>query len=112
MVSGFFTSPCDHSRIFSGLASEMRMAEKERGSFGFSKNEKMSRMESLLIRPENHCHHQSSAAVATLAPGPSTNSTFKHSDWSSLISTLKLSGRPASSAYSPLTMDSYMRVRP
>jgi hypothetical protein len=37
MVSGFLTSPCDHSRIFSGLASEMRIALKERGSLGFSK---------------------------------------------------------------------------
>src|SRR5687768_17550954 len=44
MVSGFFTSPCDHSRIFSGLASEMRIALKESGSLGFSKNEKMSRI--------------------------------------------------------------------
>src|SRR5262245_41001034 len=44
MVSGFFTSPCDHSRIFSGLASEIRIAEKLSGSFGFSKNEKMSRI--------------------------------------------------------------------
>src|SRR6185503_21137466 len=42
MVSGFLTSPCDHSRIFSGLASEIRMAEKVSGSFGFSKKEKMS----------------------------------------------------------------------
>jgi ribosomal protein S7 len=44
IVSGFFTSPLDHSRIFSGLANEMRMAEKESGSFGFSKKEKISRM--------------------------------------------------------------------
>src|SRR5215510_6277352 len=43
MVSGFLTSPCDHSRIFSGLASEMRMAENESGSLGFSKKLKMSR---------------------------------------------------------------------
>src|SRR6266567_4581276 len=42
MVSGFFTSPCDHSRIFSGEASWMRMAENESGSFGFSKKLKMS----------------------------------------------------------------------
>src|SRR5262249_35560159 len=42
MVSGFFTSPCDHSRIFSGLASEMRIALNESGSFGFSKKLKMS----------------------------------------------------------------------
>jgi hypothetical protein len=28
MVSGLLTSPCDHSRIFSGLASEIRMASK------------------------------------------------------------------------------------
>src|SRR5213594_1103628 len=37
MVSGFFTSPCDHDRIFSGDASEMRMALKFRGFLGFSK---------------------------------------------------------------------------
>src|SRR4029077_16347714 len=42
MVSGFLTSPCDHSRIFSGDASEMRIAEKDSGSFGFSKKLKMS----------------------------------------------------------------------
>src|SRR6187549_1080352 len=42
MVSGFFTSPCDHSRIFSGDASEMRIAENDSGSFGFSKKLKMS----------------------------------------------------------------------
>jgi len=28
MVSGFVTSPLDHSRIWSGLASEMRIALK------------------------------------------------------------------------------------
>jgi len=42
IVSGFFTSPCDHSRIFSGDASEMRIAENDSGSFGFSKKLKMS----------------------------------------------------------------------
>src|SRR5512133_830431 len=42
MVSGFFTSPCDHCRILSGLASEMRIAENDSGSFGFSKKLKMS----------------------------------------------------------------------
>jgi hypothetical protein len=42
MVSGFFTSPCDHCRILSGLASEIRMAENESGSFGFSKKLKIS----------------------------------------------------------------------
>jgi len=44
MVSGFLTSPFDHYRIFSGLASEIRIAEKESGSFGFSKKEKISLM--------------------------------------------------------------------
>ena len=29
MVSGFFTSPCDHCRILSGDASEIRMAEND-----------------------------------------------------------------------------------
>jgi hypothetical protein len=42
IVSGFLTSPCDHSRIFSGDASEMRIAENDSGSFGFSKKLKMS----------------------------------------------------------------------
>jgi hypothetical protein len=28
MVSGLVTSPCDQERIFSGLASEMRIASK------------------------------------------------------------------------------------
>src|SRR3954453_15012620 len=42
MVSGFLTSPCDHSRIFSGEASAIRIALNERGSFGFSKKLKMS----------------------------------------------------------------------
>jgi hypothetical protein len=42
IVSGFFTSPCDHSMICSGLAREIRMAEKLNGSFGFSKKLKMS----------------------------------------------------------------------
>src|SRR5262245_39728481 len=42
MVSGFFTSPWDHSRIFSGDASEIRIALNESGSFGFSKKLKMS----------------------------------------------------------------------
>jgi hypothetical protein len=36
MVSGFFTSPCDHSRIFSGDAIEMRIELKAKGSLGFS----------------------------------------------------------------------------
>ena len=34
MVSGFLTSPCDHSRIFSGLASEMRIALKRERILG------------------------------------------------------------------------------
>jgi hypothetical protein len=37
MVSGFFTSPKDHSRIISGEASEIRTASKESGSLGLSK---------------------------------------------------------------------------
>jgi hypothetical protein len=36
MVSGFFTSPCDQLRIFSGEASPMRMAAKFVGSLCFS----------------------------------------------------------------------------
>src|ERR1700730_9304548 len=44
MFSGFLTSPCDHSRIFSGDASEIRIALKDSGSLGFSKKLKMSRI--------------------------------------------------------------------
>src|SRR5690606_25705307 len=36
MVSGFLTSPWDHSRILSGEAIEIRIALKASGSFGFS----------------------------------------------------------------------------
>src|SRR4051812_28727482 len=55
MVSGFFTSPCDHWRIFSGDASEMRIALNESGSFGFSKKLKMSFTFSLFLErsPKN-----------------------------------------------------------
>src|SRR5215470_4947845 len=42
MVSGFFTSPWDHCRILSGLASATRIAWNDSGSFGFSKKLKMS----------------------------------------------------------------------
>ena len=37
MVSGLMTSPCDHDRIFSGLARPSRMALKSFRGFGFSK---------------------------------------------------------------------------
>src|SRR5450432_83323 len=59
MVSGFLTSPCDHSRIFSGLASEMRIAEKDSGSFGFSKKEKISRIRRLLVSKVREKHYDS-----------------------------------------------------
>jgi hypothetical protein len=37
MVSGFLTSPKERSRIFSGEETEIFIAEKWSGSFGFSK---------------------------------------------------------------------------
>src|SRR5271170_4117094 len=58
MVSGFLTSPCDHSRIFSGLAREMCIAEKDSGSFGFSKKEKISRIRGLLVSKLREKHEQ------------------------------------------------------
>src|SRR5690242_7838044 len=114
MVSGFFTSPWDHSRIFSGLASEIRIALNESGSLGFSKKLKMSRMErtsdQIVDRnrtklagahpPFDQRHYSSSSAATSRPVGVSTSSTFRQRDWSSLMSTLKLSGRPASSVYS------------
>src|SRR5690349_10404473 len=42
MVSGFFTSPCDHEWIFSGDASEILSALNDSGFFGFSKRLKRS----------------------------------------------------------------------
>jgi hypothetical protein len=42
MVSGFFTSPKDRSRIFSGEEMEILIAEKCKGSFGLSKKLKRS----------------------------------------------------------------------
>src|SRR5687767_3013314 len=41
MVSGFLTSPCDHSRIFAGEAIRMRIPSKSIGSLGFSKSSKI-----------------------------------------------------------------------
>src|SRR5437870_7965194 len=51
-------------------------------------------------------------SAATAAGAFSISSTSRPSDWSSLISTLNDSGSPDSSEYSPLTMLSYIRVRP
>src|SRR5271169_5600960 len=42
MVSGFLTSPCDHERIISGDAIEMRIALNASGFLGFSKMPKRS----------------------------------------------------------------------
>lgn len=42
MVSGFFTSPKDRSRIFSGEDMDILMDEKCNGSFGLSKKLKIS----------------------------------------------------------------------
>src|ERR1035437_990492 len=55
MVSGFLTSPCDHSRIFSGDASEMRIALNESGSLGFSKKLKMSRIGTFPLSKSGCC---------------------------------------------------------
>src|ERR1700722_9299369 len=42
IVSGFLTSPCDHERIISGDAIEMRIALNASGFLGFSKMPKRS----------------------------------------------------------------------
>src|SRR5208282_6158214 len=42
MVSGFLTSPCDHERIISGDAIEIRIALNASGFLGFSKMPKRS----------------------------------------------------------------------
>jgi hypothetical protein len=38
MVSGFFTSPYDHDRIFSGDAIRIRIESNDTASRGFSNN--------------------------------------------------------------------------
>src|SRR5579875_2853973 len=50
MVSGFLTSPCDHDRMVSGAAIEIRMALKATGFLGLSKTPKMSSILLLLPR--------------------------------------------------------------
>ena len=156
MVSGFFTSPCDHSRIFSGEASEIRIAENDSGSLGFSKKLKMSFIVMIVWLPTERgtlslrnlsrpsltaalirspppgpgpARPAAAAAAPTLAAtsraissrvdsclrgafGSSMSSTLRQSDCSSFRSTLNDSGRPDSSLCSPLTIASYMRVRP
>src|SRR5919202_6441416 len=97
------------------------MALNESGSLGFSKKLKMSRMDETsehgnrnlhgsaageragdqgerAARPEQEprSHSSSSAAVASGREPVSTSSTLRHSDCSSLMRTLKLSGSPAS----------------
>ena len=52
------------------------------------------------------------AAGAGCCGDSSMRSTERQRLWSSLMSTLKDSGSPASREWSPLTMDSYIRVRP
>src|SRR6202050_1540182 len=42
MVSGFLTSPCDHDRIISGDAIEIRIALNAIGFLGFSNRPKRS----------------------------------------------------------------------
>src|SRR5713101_7032860 len=100
MVSGFLTSPCDHDRIISGDAIEMRMALNANGFLGFSKIPKRSSIPdcSLIPRYGRGCC--------------SSSSTLRQSDCSSLTITLNDSGSPGSSVFSPLTIASYIRVRP
>src|ERR1700685_4039562 len=51
MVSGFLTSPCDHDRIISGDAIEMRMALNASGFLGFSKIPKRSSIPDCSLSP-------------------------------------------------------------
>src|SRR5262249_45146780 len=52
------------------------------------------------------------ALAASYSSSPSSNSTSRHSDCNSLMRTLKDSGRPGSRVCLPLTMASYILVRP
>src|SRR4051794_32158813 len=133
MVSGFFTSPWDHSRILSGEARLIQMALNDSGSLGFSKKLKRSFTESLLLRTplprkrERLSRGNARGRLSVYAPilaatsraicctaddewslagalGSSISSTFRQSDCSSLSRTLKDSGRPDSRLCSPLTI--------
>ena len=50
--------------------------------------------------------------ISTVLPSAESTSTFRHSDWSSLSSTLNDSGMPGSGMFSPLTIASYTLTRP
>src|SRR4029453_2855908 len=104
MVSGFFTSPCDHDRILSGDAIEMRIELKLRGFFGFSKRLKRS----CIIGDGRWLSLPASPGGRRFLDGPDGQAGL----WSSFTITLNDSGRPGSSTFSPLTIASYMRVRP
>src|SRR5581483_2039577 len=50
--------------------------------------------------------------ISTATPSLESTSTLRHSDWSSLSSTLNDSGMPGSGMFSPLTIASYTLTRP
>ena len=111
MVSGFLTSPCDHSRIFSGAGErDANRAERERILGLLEEAENVAHW-IISGRIRGRAHVVRSLSAASVA-GRLDQLDVQTRAWSSLMSTLKLSGRPGSSVYSPLTIASYMRVRP
>src|SRR3979411_1093338 len=107
MVSGFVTSPLDHERIWSGEASEMRMALNSLTSSTYSPD---SRPEMLMPRLGSLNVASSTKRIASSLS--LSTSTLSPSDWSSLMSTLNDSGTPGGWMSSPFTIASYVWTRP
>src|SRR5215467_2930062 len=131
MVSGLVTSPCDQLRIFSGDARLMRMESKSaiKLALSYGEDRKITSripLENLTTvnaetrsspRPQRSKHedvlrvsalYQSAASAVSIVTsrGFFINSTSKHNDCNSRISTLNDSGTPGSIAASPFTMAS------
>src|SRR5689334_20767035 len=124
MVSGLVTSPCDQLRIFSGDARLMRMESKSAIKLALSYGEDRKITSRILLKNPRNFHRrgaegkiplllrgektQSAASAVSIVTsrGFFINSTSRHNDCNSRISTLNDSGTPGSMAASPLTMAS------
>ena len=142
MVSGFLTSPCDHERIISGDAIEMRIALNANGFLGFSKNseqifhscapwlivadlcrDRFTRSRFNFPTREHFISTKSRTCIADSriqfgrARQPPALRLLEQLDVEAerlelLDHDVERFGQPGSSVFSPLTIASYIRVRP
>lgn len=118
MVSGFFTSPCDHSLILSGEASEIFTLLKLTGPFGFAKKLNSSSTKSPILFQINPLKRPkqrflvNTFLVDASHESYSCSSISRQSPFNSLTSTWNDSGNPVSRKLLPLTIFSYIVVRP